>query len=50
MRYVADEVARMAGERDGKSLLAATQSFAERCILSPRRDIGIGECTSQKHQ
>ena len=42
MRYVADEIARMAGERDGKTLLAATHNFAERCILSPRRDIGIG--------
>ena len=42
MSYVADEIARLAGERDGKSLLATTQSFAERCIQSPRRDIGIG--------
>ena len=42
MRYVADEVARMAGERSGSALIAATQSLAERALLSPRRDIGIG--------
>ncbi len=42
MRLVADEIARMAGERSGSGLLAATQAFAERCHLSPRRDVGIG--------
>jgi len=42
MRYVADEISRMAGERDGKNLLDATRSFAQRCLLSPRRDIGLG--------
>jgi error-prone DNA polymerase len=42
MRYVADEISRMAGERNGSTLLATTESFAQRCQLSPRRDIGIG--------
>ncbi len=42
MRYVADEISRMAGERNGNSLLASTALFAESCRLSPRRDIGIG--------
>lgn len=42
MRLVADEISRMAGERNGNSLLASTASFAEGCQLSPRRDIGIG--------
>ena len=42
MRFVADEIARMAGERNGNTLLAQTESFAQMCHLSPRRDIGIG--------
>ena len=42
MRFVADEIARMAGERDGGTLLAQSESFAQMCHLSPRRDIGIG--------
>ena len=42
MRFVADEIARMAGERNGNTLFAQTESFAQMCHLSPRRDIGIG--------
>ncbi len=42
MAFVAHEIARMAGERDGSSLLRDTQLFAERSHLSPRRDIGLG--------
>jgi error-prone DNA polymerase len=42
MVFVADEIARMAGERDGSSLLRDTELFAARSHLSPRRDIGLG--------
>ena len=43
MYFLADEISRAAGERNGRSLLRTTQEWAERAILSPRRDIGIGE-------
>jgi error-prone DNA polymerase len=43
MHLVADEVARLAGERNGRALLATTQGWAERATLSPRLDVGIGE-------
>jgi len=43
MHRIADEVARAAGERGGRALLATTAAWAERCALSPRRDVGIGE-------
>ena len=43
MSYLADEISRLAGERDGKFLLNTTADWAQRTILSPRRDIGIGE-------
>ncbi len=43
MHRIADEIARAAGERNGRALLATTQSWAERSALSPRTDIGIGE-------
>jgi error-prone DNA polymerase len=42
MKLVADEVARLAGERDGSELLAASREMSERHLLSPRVDIGIG--------
>ena len=42
MRWVADEIARVAGERNAKKLLADTADLAHRLRLSPRRDIGIG--------
>jgi len=42
MRWVADEIARVAGERNGNRLLADTYDLAERVRLSPRRDIGLG--------
>ncbi len=41
MRQLADEIARAAGERNGRALLRATQRVAERCILSPQ-DFGLG--------
>jgi len=43
MHRIADDVAGFAGERNGRTLLATTQSWAERATLSPRSDIGIGE-------
>ena len=43
MHMVADEISRGAGERNGRALLATTQSWAERAVLSPRSDIGLGE-------
>ncbi|MFM7860221.1 MAG: hypothetical protein ACKO8C_02245, partial [Candidatus Nanopelagicaceae bacterium] len=41
MRQLADEIARAAGERNGRALLRTTQRVAERCILSPQ-DFGLG--------
>ena len=45
MRRVAEEVGRHAGlgERGAQRLLAATRSLAERCVLDPRDDLGLGE-------
>ena len=43
MAQVADEVARAAGERDGRRLLADTMRLAEHCVLDPEADLGIGE-------
>ncbi len=43
MSRIADEIARAAGERSGRALLAETAMWAERFELSPRTDIGIGE-------
>src|SRR3954451_7115723 len=44
MGEVAEEVARYAGATDGgRSLLARTGLVAERCVLDPRADLGIGE-------
>ena len=42
MRIVADEIARLSGERNANTLLATTREWSERALLSPRRDIGIG--------
>jgi error-prone DNA polymerase len=41
MRQMADEIARAAGERNGRTLLRTTQRIAERCILTPQ-DFGLG--------
>lgn len=43
MRHAADEAARIAGRGDGNSLLAATRCVAERCMLDPLGDVGLGE-------
>jgi error-prone DNA polymerase len=43
MAYLADEISRLAGERDGRLLLNTTFDWAQRAILSPRKDVGIGE-------
>jgi len=42
MHRIADEIARSAGERNGRTLLATTAAWAERTLLSPRTDIGLG--------
>ena len=42
MTLIADEVARAAGESNGRSLLRTTSEWAERATLSPRRDVGLG--------
>ena len=43
MSFLADEISRLAGERDGRLLLNTTADWAQRAILSPRKDVGIGE-------
>jgi len=42
MSYLSDEISRLAGERDGRLLLNTTTAWAERALLSPRKDVGIG--------
>jgi error-prone DNA polymerase len=42
MIALAAEIARAAGERTPRALLAATRQWAERAVLSPQRDIGLG--------
>jgi error-prone DNA polymerase len=42
MISLAAEIARAAGERTPRQLLATTRQWAERCLLSPQRDIGLG--------
>ena len=42
MKSLADEVARLAGERDGKRLIGTTLEWGELAALSPRADIGLG--------
>ena len=43
MAAIADEISRAAGERNGRNLLITTNEWAQRSLLSARRDIGIGE-------
>ena len=43
MSAIADEISRMAGERNGRIILNTTTEWAERSALSPRLDVGIGE-------
>jgi error-prone DNA polymerase len=42
MAWVADEIARSAGERNGNRLLADTEDLAQKLLLSARTDIGLG--------
>ena len=42
MIALAAEIARAAGERTPRVLLATTRQWAERAVLSPQRDIGLG--------
>ncbi len=42
MIALAAEIARAAGERTPRELLATTRAWAERALLSPARDIGLG--------
>lgn len=42
MLALADEIALAAGERTPRTLLATTRRWAERALLSPARDIGLG--------
>ena len=42
MISLAEEIARAAGERTARELLATTHEWAMRAILSPTRDIGLG--------
>jgi error-prone DNA polymerase len=42
MRYLAEEIARAAGEGSARLLLKSTRQWAERSLLSPQRDIGLG--------
>jgi error-prone DNA polymerase len=42
MALIADEIAKAAGEYDGKQLLNMTQNWAEKVRLSVRNDVGIG--------
>ena len=42
MVALAEEISRAAGERTARELLATTREWAERAVLSPTRDIGLG--------
>lgn len=42
MVALAEEISRAAGERTARELLATTHEWAERAVLSPTRDIGLG--------
>lgn len=42
MAALAEEISRAAGERTARELLATTREWAERAVLSPTRDIGLG--------
>jgi error-prone DNA polymerase len=47
MHEVAEEICRLAGpgdsEAEARRLLARTRAVADRCVLDPREDLGIGE-------
>jgi error-prone DNA polymerase len=43
MRSLAGEIARAAGEGSPRLLLKSTREWAERSLLSPHRDIGLGD-------
>jgi error-prone DNA polymerase len=44
MTQIAQDIARLAGLSDGgQRLLARTRALADRCVLDPRGDLGIGE-------
>ena len=42
MFSLAEEISKAAGERTSRELLATTREWAEKAILSPTRDIGLG--------
>ncbi|MEN9542748.1 MAG: hypothetical protein RL239_401, partial [Actinomycetota bacterium] len=42
MIFIADKIAAAAGERNAKQLLKTTTEWAERAVLSPHSDIGLG--------
>ncbi|MEI9908143.1 MAG: DNA polymerase III subunit alpha [Actinomycetota bacterium] len=42
MFAVAEEITKAAGERTPRELLATTREWAERAVLDPKRDIGLG--------
>ncbi|MGA0850673.1 MAG: DNA polymerase III subunit alpha [Candidatus Nanopelagicaceae bacterium] len=42
MIFIADKIAAAAGERNAKQLLKTTTEWAERAVLSPQSDIGLG--------
>lgn len=47
MAEIAEEIARLCGlgesDREGRRLLARTRALADRCVLDPRGDLGLGE-------
>ncbi|ROR92049.1 DNA polymerase III subunit alpha [Nocardioides aurantiacus] len=43
MHEVAEEVCRLAGTNSATALLAGTRGVADRCVLDPRADLGLGE-------
>jgi error-prone DNA polymerase len=49
MVALADEIARAAGERTSRALLKSTRQWAERAVLSPQRDIGLGGIHLPEH-
>ena len=42
MVFIAEKIASAAGERNPKQLLRTTKEWAERAVLSPTKDIGLG--------
>lgn len=43
MAEIADEISRAAGDGSSRELLRTTRTWADRTVLSPARDIGIGD-------